>query len=262
MTLGLYTAGDSWLHRLFPITKLIFSLSAIAIIFGGPNKWLSAILPGVISILILWSAGIAWRALKLIVQLLTPIAVILFIVHGFFGPANHQILMRLGPFVLGQEGLMYASLIVVRLVSTLASSLLLVTSTHPGSLIQALEQTGLSRKLVYLLGSPLLLLPQMARRIQTIRSAQQSRGLETQGNLLQRIKALFPLVAPLVFSALVDVEERSLALEVRGFSAPTPKTNLTEIPDTTKQQVLRWGMIVIAVCFLVFEFWRKRNGYD
>lgn len=262
MTLGLYKPGNSWLHRLFPLTKLIFSLSAITIIFGGPDKWLSAILPGVISLLILWSVDIAWGSLKLILRLLIPVAVILFLVHGLFSPENQHILMRFGAFSVGQEGLIYASLIVVRLVSTLASSLLLVTSTHPGSLIQALEQTGLSRRLVYLLGSPLLLLPQMARRIQTIRAAQQSRGLETQGSLLQRIKALFPLVAPLVFSALVDVEERSLALEVRGFSAPTSKTNLTEIPDTTKQQVLRWSMIVVAVCFVVFGFWRKLNGYD
>jgi len=114
--------------------------------------------------------------------------------------------------------------------------------------------------LAYLLGSPLLLLPQMAARVQVIQSIQQARGLETQGNFFQRMRALFPLVAPLVFSALVDVEDRSLALEVRGFSAPNQKTSLTELIDTREQCVARWVMIFLAGFLLMAGIWWRIYG--
>jgi energy-coupling factor transport system permease protein len=129
-------------------------------------------------------------------------------------------------------------------------------------LVQALAEAGLPTGLAYLLGSPLLLLPQITGRVQAIQFAQQARGLETQGNLLQRVRALFPLVAPLVFSALVDVEERSLALEVRGFSAPNPKTSLVELSDSPAQRAARWGMILLAVLLLLAGFWWRGHGGD
>jgi energy-coupling factor transport system permease protein len=197
---------------------------------------------------------------QLLLRLLAPLAIVLFLVHGLFNPHNQTILMRLGPFAVAKEGLSFAGLIVVRLAATLAASLLLVLSTHPARLVQSLAEAGLPNELAYLLGSPLLLLPQMAGRVKSIQAAQQSRGLETQGNLLQRVWALFPLVAPLVFSALVDVEERSLALEVRGFRAASPKTNLVELPDSPSQHTSRWIMLLLAVFLLAAGFWGRAHA--
>ena len=259
---SLYQPGDSWLHHLHPLTKLVFSLAAIVIIFGGPGGWLSAIIVGFLTMLLLWLAGLAGRVVRTIIQLLAPLTVVLFLVHGLFNPNNQTILLEFGPFAIGKEGLAFASMIVLRLAATLAASLLLVISTHPAHLVQALTEVGLPHRLAFLMGSPLLLLPQIAGRVQVIQAAQQARGLETQGNLLQRVRALFPLVAPLVFSALVDVEERSLAMEVRGFSAPNPKTSLNEMVDTPTQHIARWAMMLLAGLLLaVGIWWRVYGGY-
>jgi energy-coupling factor transport system permease protein len=260
MNPSLYLPGETWLHRLHPLTKLTFSLASVVLIFSGPGSWLSAILPGLLALLILWRASLARRVLQTILRLLTPLAMVLFLVHGFFNPQNQTFLIRLGPLALGQEGLDFAALIVIRLAATLAASLLMVVSTHPAHLVQALAEAGLPNGLAYLLGSPLLLLPQIAARVQSIQAAQQARGLETQGNLLQRVRALFPLVAPLVFSALVDVEERSLALEVRGFSSPNPKTSLKELVDTPAQRLARWGMVLLAGLWLAAGLWWRVYG--
>ena len=243
---SLHVPGDTWLHRLHPLTKLSFSLAAAVIIFGGPGGWLAAFLPGLLALLVLWRAGLFLQATRTGVRLLAPTVVMLFLIHGFFHPQNETLILSLGPFAIGQEGLAYAGLIAVRLAAVLATSLLLVLSTHPGELVQALTGAGMPHGLAYLLGSPLLLLPQMAGRVQVIQAAQQARGLETGGSLAQRVRALFPLVAPLVFSALLDVEERSLALEVRGFSAPGPKTSLRELSDTPGQRVARRALFLLA----------------
>ena len=253
----LFKPGTSRLHRLHPLTKLTFSLASAVIIFGGPGGWLSAFFPGLLAMFILWRAGLAGQAVRLIFRLTIFFAILLFVIHGFFNPANQTTLLRVGPFAVGQEGLAFAFLIVSRLAATLAASLLLVLSTHPAHLVQALAETGLPHGLAYLLGSPQLLLPQMIARAQAIQAVQQARGLETTGNVLQRMRALFPLAAPLIFSALVDVEERSLALEVRGFSAPNPKTSLNELLDTQAQRNARWGMLLLAGFVLIMGIgWR------
>ncbi|MDX9990875.1 MAG: energy-coupling factor transporter transmembrane component T [Anaerolineales bacterium] len=253
----LYQPGASFLHRLHPLTKLTFSLCALVVIFSGPGGWLSALLPGLLALSLLWRAGLGRLAARLSFRLLAWLAVIMFGIHGFFGPDNQTILFNLGPLEVGQEGIEFAFLITIRLAAMLLVSLTLVLTTHPSHLVQALTEFGLPGGLAYLLGSPLLLLPQMVVRAQAIHAVQQARGLETQGNLLQRMRALFPLVAPLVFSTLVDVEERSLALEVRGFSAPTRKTFLNELVDTRSQRLARRGLIALSiVTFLLGVGWR------
>lgn len=258
----LYLPGTSYLHRLHPLSKLVFSLASAVIIFGGPGGWVSAFFPGLFAMLLLWRAGLVGEVTRTILRLLTPFAVVLFLIHGFVNPQNQTILLRLGPVALGQEGLNFASLIVIRLTAALTASLLLMVSTHPSDLIQSLVEIGLPHRLAYLLGSPLLMLPQMVARVQVIQSVQQARGLETQGNFFQRVRALFPLVAPLVFSVLVDVEDRSLALEVRGFNAPNQKTSLTELVDTREQRAARWIMIVLAGFLLIAGIgWRMHGGH-
>jgi energy-coupling factor transport system permease protein len=253
----LFQPGASFLHRLHPLTKLTFSLCALVVIFSGPGGWISALLPGLLALSFLWRAGLGGQAVGVAFRLLGWVALIMFGIHGFFGPNNQTTLFSLGPLEVGLEGIEFAFLITLRLTAMLLVSLVLVLTTHPSHLVQALTEAGLPNGLAYLLGSPLLLLPQMVARAQAIRAVQQARGLETGGSLPQRIRALFPLVAPLVFSALVDVEERSLALEVRGFSAPTRKTFLRELADTNPQRITRWGMIALAIVFFLLGIgWR------
>jgi energy-coupling factor transport system permease protein len=251
---GIFLPGCSRLHRLHPLTKLTFTLAAVIIVFGGPGKWFSALVPGLIALAILASAGLARIGLRITLRILVPLALMLLFVHGLFSPVNQNFILQLAIFKVGREGVLYAVLVILRLTAALFSSLVLVLSTHPAHLVQALEEAGLSPRFAYLFGSPLLLIPQLSGRIQSIRAAQQARGLEIQGNLLRRVKALFPLVAPLVFSALVDVEERALALEVRGFSAPHTKTYLNALQDSSWQRLLRWGMLALAVGLLAKRF--------
>lgn len=248
----LYQPGASFLHRLHPLTKLTFSLCALVVVFAGPGGWISALLLGLLALTFLGQAGLGRRTMQATLRLLAVPAMILLSIHGLFGADNRTILFSFGSLEIGREGVEFALLVTMRLTAMLLASLVLVLTTHPSHLVQALTEAGFPTGLAYLLGSPLLLLPQMIARAQAIRAVQQARGLETRGSLPQRIRALFPLVAPLVFSALVDVEERSLALEVRGFSAPTRKTFLRELLDTRSQQLARRGMFALtAILFLL-----------
>ncbi|MCE1252830.1 MAG: energy-coupling factor transporter transmembrane protein EcfT [Anaerolineae bacterium] len=259
-SIGLYQPGDSFLHGLHPKTKLFMSLTGLILIFAGPGDGLSAAISGLFAMMILWRAGLARLAFKQMRRLLLFFGLILVLIHALFNPENRNILFEFGPFSVGLEGLIFAALIWLRLAAALMVSLVLVSSTHPAQLVQALAESGLPYQLAYLIGSPLLLLPQVLDKIKSIRAAQQSRGLEVQGNFFIRARALFPLAAPLIFSTLVDVEERSLALEFRGFNAPFIKTSLKPLADSLTQIWIRRGCLMINIGVILSGVWWRING--
>jgi energy-coupling factor transport system permease protein len=257
---SLYIPGNSWVHRLHPLTKLTYTLSVVPVVFLGPWGGLSALSVGLLTLLIAGWAGLIPQLLRVLARTILPLTAMLLVIHGLFNPGNNTPLFRFGTLAVGQEGLVYAALVAGRLAAVLAASLLLVFCTSPGDLILALSQAGLPPWLAYLLGSPLLLLPQLGARANSIIAAQRARGLETEGSLIRRARALFPMVAPLIFSALVDTEERAIALEARAFSAPNPKTSLVELTDTASQRAARWIMLVFALLITLTGVWWRLRG--
>ncbi|WDU84655.1 energy-coupling factor transporter transmembrane component T [Caloramator sp. Dgby_cultured_2] len=97
-------------------------------------------------------------------------------------------------------------------------------TTKPSDLIENLVRRGLSPKLGYVLASVLQIIPQMLSTMDTILDAQRSRGLETEGKLIKRLKAFIPLIGPAVMNSLISTRERAMALEMRGFNSNIKKT--------------------------------------
>ena len=64
------------------------------------------------------------------------------------------------------------------------------------------------------------------------------------------MRAIVPLVGPLVVGALVDVEERAMALELRAYTAPGPKTSLRQLVDSAGQRVARLLMLLGTVALI------------
>jgi len=95
----------------------------------------------------------------------------------------------------------------------------------------------------------------MQAKAQAIIAAQRSRGLDTQSSFLKRIGSLVPLVGPLVFGSLVEVEERAIAIEARGFTSTHVKTCLHEVPDTKVDKTIRLILIILVILALASRIW-------
>jgi energy-coupling factor transport system permease protein len=59
-----------------------------------------------------------------------------------------------------------------------------------------------------------------------------------------------PLVGPVILSSLTEVEERSLALEVRAFGRPGRRDLLWTLPDDGRQRALRWALVIGLIVVL------------
>jgi energy-coupling factor transport system permease protein len=118
-----------------------------------------------------------------------------------------------------------------------------------------LSRRGLPASIAYGVVAAIQILPQMKARADTISAAQRGRGLNTQCRIANRLRGLLPLVSPLIFGALVDSEERAIALQSRAFNSGPKPTSYIEIPDSRWQSAIRWGCLMVVLAGVASRFW-------
>jgi energy-coupling factor transport system permease protein len=111
----------------------------------------------------------------------------------------------------------------------------------------------LSPRFAFVALATLEAVPAMVERAGVIQAAQRARGLDTEGSIRARLRGVLPLVGPVVLSSLTEVEERSLALEVRAFGRPGRRHLLWSIPDSVAQLAVRAGLLVTLIALIVLR---------
>jgi len=257
----LYIDRDAGFQRLHPLTKLVISLFLIVLALVIPSMWAgyAVFLLGVVP-LALWGSILRplWSALWKIVL---PFAISMFVIQGLFWTGGTPV-VELGPLSLKAEGLVFATTITGRLLAIMGSFLLLSLGTPPDDLMISLEERGVPNSVTYIVLSTMQLVPGLQVRAGKIRDAQRARGLETEGSILQRIRSMMPLVEPLVLGSIIDVDERAIALEARGFSHESSKTFYRTVPDRRWEQILRWVLFIASILLVLLRiFWPLINRY-
>ena len=133
------------------------------------------------------------------------------------------------------------------------ASILFLFTTLADDLLEALVARGVSHRIAFVVLSAVQLVPRMQDRAGAILDAQQARGLAVDGSFVTRLRALVPLIGPVVLGSLVDVRERTFALEARGFGARPERTAYRVVADPPADRWLRLGrcsrvaIVVVAV---------------
>ena len=195
-------------------------------------------------------AGVAGRLVRISLLLTLPIAISVVLVSVFTRAGSH-ILFSLGPFDATAEGVDFAGQTLVRLFAISTSIGLFGLTTEPRSFVLDLERRGLSPRFAFVALATLEAVPAMVERAGVIASAQRARGLDTEGSVRARLRGILPLVGPVILSSLTEVEERSLALEVRAFGRPGRRHLLFRIPDSRTQLVVRAALLLALVVAVV-----------
>jgi len=146
----------------------------------------------------------------------------------------------------GDGGVATALAALLRLVGATLPLTLLFATTDATDLLHDLEARGVGRRGVFVLGAALAAVPRAQARAADVIEAQRARGLDTEGSWRRRVRGLLPLVTPLVIGSLAEVEDRTLALEVRAFGAPGRRTLLHRPPDSGWQRAARWTIAALV----------------
>jgi energy-coupling factor transport system permease protein len=249
--LSLYQDKGTFIHGVDPLSKVLYVVAAILI-----PAVLSGLAPGLLmllaSLILLMLARVLRKVVPLIgFSLLVLVSVV--IIQGLFYSGNREVVFSFWHMTFYREGLAFSAAICIRVLNILCAFAILVLTTRPSDLIEALVRQGLSPHLGYVLSSVLQIIPQMTSTMETITDAQRSRGMETEGSLMVRLKAFLPLIGPVVMNSLVSTRERSLALEVRAFSSRAKKTFLNEEQVSTVNRVIKLALIAAMVAAIAWR---------
>lgn len=250
-----YVERASLLHRLNPLTKLMGALALLLLAFLSPWYWLPTALLLAIVVPMSFAGRVAGPFLRAIGRIFGVVGLLLIALQTLFYPYGQTILFDIWFIEATLEGLQRGYLLATRLGVLVSAFTLMLLTTHPSMLMRDLAQRGLPGAVVYIIISAFQIAPEVEARAAKILDAQRARGLETEGGLRRRIGALLPLVGPLVFSSLAEVEERTIAIEARAFSTPGAKTTLVEVPDTTAERGVRWGLLLLILLAVSFRLW-------
>jgi energy-coupling factor transport system permease protein len=197
-------------------------------------------------------AGVASRLVRISFLLTLPIAISVVLV-SVFTRAGTTVLFSVGPFDATLEGVDFAGQTLVRLFAISTSIGLFGLTTDPRAFVLDLERRGLSPRFAFVALATLEAVPAMVERASVIQAAQRARGLDTEGSVRARLRGVLPLVGPVILSSLTEVEERSLALEVRAFGRPGRRHLLWRIPDSPIQLGVRAILLVTLVALLALR---------
>jgi energy-coupling factor transport system permease protein len=144
----------------------------------------------------------------------------------------------------------FAVEVIVRLLAIAGAVSLFYRTTTPAELTVDLERRGVSSRLAFVTNASVQSVPAMLERASVITDAQRARGLDTEGSIVARLRGIVPIVGPVVLGAIGEVEQRTMALEARGFSRPGRRTLLWQPADTTTQRVARWAMAAALIALV------------
>ena len=249
-TFSMYVARESGLHRLHPLTKGLLTLLLLVAGLTLPGNW-----TGYFLVLFVILPLAAWGKIfspfvRVVWRVSLPLIISVVLIQSLFWGEGTPIFefWILSP---KWEGAIFAFISIGRILLLMSSFILFAMTTRPDTLMISLKQVGVPSSLAYIIVTTLQIIPRFQGKASTILDAQRSRGLETEGNMFVRARAVVPIVLPLVLGSLVEVEERAIAIEARGFNSNRKETALIEIPDTWGQQLMRRVFIVLMILSII-----------
>jgi energy-coupling factor transport system permease protein len=180
------------------------------------------------------------------------ISVVILTVQCFVIKSN-DILWRLGFLTVSKPGLVTGISLSFSVMNIAGIFIWMFKTTENKEISRALDASGMNHKITYVFMSSLLMIRVLGRNSRTIMKAQQARGVETEGNILVRARAFFPLLVPLILGSITAAEERALTLESKGFGVKGEKTHIFELYRSPYDKAAK--VIALTVTFAVLG-WR------
>lgn len=262
VTIGRCVAVDSPIHRLDARAKTVCFL-ACSILSFFINNVPAAIFFGAVAVVLTVLARIPARVLWRTVRPFLVLLVFSFVVNALVLQGGAP-LFSLGPITVTVRGVQMGALVAFRTMAALAFGILLVSTTTPVALCDAMESLlkplricGLPYQDVAMIFSVALrYIPLLAEEAGQVVDAQRARGASAlDGTLAQKGKAYASLVVPLLSSSLRHAERQATALEARCWAAEDVRTHLS-VPRAASPDVafcLAMAVIMTLFCLLAFS---------
>ena len=255
ITLGQYFSGNSILHRLDPRIKIISVLVYAISVFMAKNIYSFLFL--LLSVVVL--VAISGISYKIVLKSIKPVLFIVMftaVINLFFTTTDEKPLIDWLFITVYPQGVITAVFVILRIVALIVgTSVLLTYTTSPMALTDGLENLLSPLKklkvpvheFAMMMSIALRFIPTLIEETDKIMSAQKARGADFEsGNLIQRAKALVPVLVPLFISAFRRADELACAMECRLYHGGGNRTRLHTLKYSRVDAL--GGLVAVILC--------------
>ena len=259
MIFGRFIPGNSFIHRLDPRSKLIFVFAFIIIVFLANNTITYGLLVAFTLFVILLSR----IRLYFILNGLKPVLILMvftFLLHMFF-TREGAVVADFGFIQIYEEGLRQGIFISLRFLVLVFMTTVLTLTTSPilitdgiETLLNPLKKIKIPvHEFALMMSIALRFIPTLMDETDKIMKAQMARGSDlSAGPIGARLKAIVPLLIPLLISAFKRAEDLATAMEVRGYRGGEGRTKYRQLKWTWKDMFSI--IVIIAIGALLFIY--------
>ena len=258
ITLGQYFPGNTVVHRLDARTKLILVIVYIVALFQA-NGW--------VGYAVVTAVTLACMALSKIkpsnmFKGIKPMLVIIILTAALNIFYTQGTPIRPG-WIITWEGIARAVQMVLRIVLLISGTFLLTYTTSPIALTDGLEllMNPLKKikvpvhEMTIMMSMALRFIPTLISETDKIMSAQKARGADFEtGSLVQRAKALLPILVPLFVSAFKRADELAVAMESRCYHGGEGRTRMKQLHMQKRDFIA----LILGIVFLAGMFALRR----
>ncbi len=272
ITMGQYYPVDSWVHRLDPRTKIMLTIAMIVAVFLVKTMVGYALILGFMYL----AARLSHIPFKMLMKGIKPLRIILiltFLLNLFFNTGT-TMLVEWGFIKISYEGLSQAVHYSLRLVFLVLGTSLMTLTTSPIALSDGIEMLLSPLKklhfpaheLAMMMSIALRFIPTLMEEADKIMKAQMARGADFEsGNLLNRAKAMVPLLVPLFVSAFRRAGDLAMAMESRCYHGGENRTRLRVLKITVNDGYAALTVIALMALILLeghvtLPIWNAMKG--
>ena len=260
ITLGQYFPGQSVIHRLDPRTKLVMLVVYIVALFLA-ESWVSY---GLMFLFLVSVTRLSTIPLKAIVRGMKPLVVILIFtgVLNLFFTQDGEVIFHFWIFTVTTGGFSRAVMMMSRILMLITGTFLLTYTTSPialtdglESLMNPLKKVGVPvHELSMMMCIALRFIPTLIEETDKIMCAQKARGADFEtGSLMDRAKALIPILVPLFISAFRRADELATAMECRCYQGGEGRTKM-KLLRYHREDFLSYGVgVVLLIAVIVLK---------
>ncbi|MBQ2390945.1 MAG: energy-coupling factor transporter transmembrane protein EcfT [Clostridia bacterium] len=262
VTFGQFFPTNSFLHKMDPRFKLILTIAFIVFTFVAGN-YLSLAVVGLFTILVMILSKIPVKMYLRSLKSIWFLVLFTAILNMFYVSGDAEPLISFWVISIYLEGILRAVYVAIRIVMLIIISSALTYTTSPTALTDAIESllkplTKLHidiHTFAMMMTIALRFIPTLIEETDKIMSAQKARGADIEsGGIVQKIKAIIPILIPLLVSSIRRATELADAMECRCYHGGDGRTRLKVLKSTWRDYVALICGVALLAAIITLNF--------
>lgn len=236
VSFGQYYPSTSFVHKLDPRMKILFLIGYIVAVFLAQNFYALLACAAVFALIVIFS-GVPFKSLLKSVKAITFLLLFTAVLNLFFH-SGETVLFSWWVITITKEAVYFTLFLAARLFLLVLSSSVLTLTTTPVALTDGIESLLKPLKLIrfpvhelaLIMSIALRFIPILTEETSRIMNAQKARGADFEtGSLFKRVKAIVPILIPLLISAFRRADELGDAMDARCYSGSKVRTKYKKL---------------------------------